>query len=78
MGGEEHVRTSQQLLAGYQCGFCVNPAAPAVQTLCARVASTRSPANQIGNTQIREYSAQNSPFAEGYQQCVFLYKIFIW
>ena len=24
--------------AGYQCGFCVNPAAPAVQTLCARVA----------------------------------------
>ena len=43
--------------AGYQCGFCVNPAAPAVQTLCARVASTRSPANQIGNTQIREYSA---------------------
>ena len=67
--GEEERRTSQgSSLPDINVAF--------VSTLlllrCKRCApewlSTRSPANQIGNTQIREYTDQNSPLAVGFQQ----------
>ena len=51
-----------QQLAGYQCGFCVNAAGPAVQTLCPRVALHQdSAANQIGNTN-KGIFCQEQPF----------------